>query len=589
MPIDRNRAGGTGGRRAAIYARYSSENEREASIEDQVRLCRERAEREGWEVTGVYSDSAISGTTDRRPGFQALIAELGRIDIIIAEALDRISRDQEHVAGFHKKVSFAGARLITLAEGEISELLVGLKGTMNAVFIKDLAAKTHRGQRGRVEAGRSAGGRAYGYRPTVEYDAQGERVRGGLAIEPAEAAIVNRIFRDFVAGHSPKAIARRLNADGIPGPSGGPWQDTTIRGHAARLTGILRNPRYGGRYVWNRLNYARNPMTGRRVSRLNPPELWQWADQPELRIVEAELWQQAQAKLGDIRNSPRSRRIRDTRFWEHRRPRHLLTGKLFCAACGSAYKSVGKDYLACGTANARGACTNRRSIRRADLEALILGAVRHNLMQPDCVKAFQEAYVEEVNRQRREASAGRDGMEKELAQVSRKLGRLIDAIAQGIRGAGLQQKLDELEDRKAALEAALAAPPPTPVRLHPNLAEVYREQVANLHAALADPALAVGGDRAAAGTRRPGQHRPRRSAGGRAPRASGRDGAPGGRRGRGHARGRAPLGRGLGRSEAFGQSGCGDPHLPRSDDLRAVGSSSQSRVELRMVSPHLPR
>lgn len=82
-------------------------------------------------------------------------------------------------------------------------------------------------------------------------------------------------------------------------------------------------------------------------------------------------------------------------------------------------------------------------------------------------------------------------MEKELALVSRKLGQLIDAITEGLRGAGLQQKLDELEDRKAALEAALAAPPPTPVRLHPNLADVYREQVANLHAALADPALAV--------------------------------------------------------------------------------------------------
>lgn len=146
--------------RAAIYARYSSDNQTERSIEDQVRICRTRAEREGWEIVEIYTDYAISGATSQRPRFQALLedARAGRLDLVLAELLDRISRDQEHIAGFYKQLSFAGVRLVTLSEGDISELHVGLKGTMAALFLKDLAQKTHRGIEGRVRAGQSGGG-----------------------------------------------------------------------------------------------------------------------------------------------------------------------------------------------------------------------------------------------------------------------------------------------------------------------------------------------------------------------------------------------------------------------------------------------
>ncbi|MBN9990660.1 recombinase family protein, partial [Listeria monocytogenes] len=100
-----------------------------------------------------------------RPGIQSLLqdAQLGKFDTILAEALDRISRDQADVATLYKHFQFAGVKLVTIAEGEISELHVGLKGTMNALFLKDLAKKTHRGLRGRVEKGKSGGGLCYGY------------------------------------------------------------------------------------------------------------------------------------------------------------------------------------------------------------------------------------------------------------------------------------------------------------------------------------------------------------------------------------------------------------------------------------------
>lgn len=141
--------------RAAIYARYSSDLQSAASIDDQVRLCRERATALGHDVVEVFSDYAISASNLRtRPGMMALMgaARSGQFDVVIAEALDRISRDQEDVAAIYKRLSHADVKLITLTEGEINELHVGLKGTMNALFLKDLAEKTRRGQRGRVEA-----------------------------------------------------------------------------------------------------------------------------------------------------------------------------------------------------------------------------------------------------------------------------------------------------------------------------------------------------------------------------------------------------------------------------------------------------
>jgi DNA invertase Pin-like site-specific DNA recombinase len=119
--------------RAVIYARYSTEMQRAASIDDQVRLCRERIAREGWDFVQVFADRAISGSSCLRPGYQNLLeaVRLGAVDVVVAEAMDRLSRDQEDIAGLYKRLKFAGVRIITLAEGEVSELHVGLKGTMN--------------------------------------------------------------------------------------------------------------------------------------------------------------------------------------------------------------------------------------------------------------------------------------------------------------------------------------------------------------------------------------------------------------------------------------------------------------------------
>src|SRR5262245_4409107 len=117
-------------------------------------------------------------------------ASRGGFDLVYAEALDRISRDQEDAAGFFKRMRFADVTIVTLAEGEISELHVGLKGTMNALFLKDLADKTRRGLRGRVETGRSGGGNSYGYDVVRSIRADGAIETGQRRINFYEADIV---------------------------------------------------------------------------------------------------------------------------------------------------------------------------------------------------------------------------------------------------------------------------------------------------------------------------------------------------------------------------------------------------------------
>jgi site-specific DNA recombinase len=476
--------------RAAIYARYSSDLQREASIEDQVRVCRELGATRGWREVKVYSDKATSGSSRFRPAYQQMItdARAGLFEVIVAEALDRLSRDQEDVAGLFKTLRFADIALHTLAEGEISELHVGLKGTMNALFLKDLAAKTHRGLSGRIEQKRFAGGLCFGYRVTREFDAQGEKIRGGRDIVPAEAEVVRRIFEAFCKGSSPMKIAKQLNAEAVPGPNGAPWQDTTIRGHAARGTGILRNELYVGRLIWNRQHFLRDPQTGKRVARMNPRSDWQIEEMPELAIIDDALWAQTQTRLAAIAASPTATALRDSGFWTKRRPQHILTGRVVCGACGHPMSAVGQDYLRCARAHRNGLCDSKASIRRPILENIVIEALQHNLMAPDLVKEFVSAANAEINRSRAEETACRDQLAAKRAAVERQLDALIEAIANGLRSGSLQAKLDKLEAERADLSAAMAAPAASPIRLHPNLAEAYRQKIAALREALEDEA-----------------------------------------------------------------------------------------------------
>ena len=483
--------------RIALYARYSSDMQSTSSIDDQFRICRDQAAREKWKVAGTYKDAAISGASvTLRPGIQALLqdATAGKFEIVLAEALDRVSRDQADVAILFKHLKFAGVKIVTLAEGEISELHVGLKGTMNALFLKDLAAKTHRGLRGRVEKGKAGGGLCYGYDVVKRLDGNGEPIRGERKINEAEATIVRRIFREFADGKSPKAIARDLNRDNIPGPFGKNWGDTTIRGHVNRGTGIIHNELYVGVIVWNRLRYIKNPETGRRVSRINPEAEWIRTEVPELRIIDDELWQAARQRQREIsvkfENVTKGvRAYRAKKLNGLRRPAFLFSGLLKCGCCDGQYGIITKDRYGCLNRNRRGTCDNGRTIRRDVIEERILAGLTEKLVSAENVAEAVRAYAEELNQQNRERRAQTDIDRTALDKIERGIAGIMSAIEDGMYQPSMKTRMDDLEQQKVEILARMEDVPADVPDIHPNIAEIYKAKVAQLHEALADPEL----------------------------------------------------------------------------------------------------
>ncbi len=460
--------------RIAIYARYSSDHQRDASIEDQVRVCREKADKEGWTVTQVYTDHAVSGASLIRPGVQMLLqdAQAGKFDLILSEALDRLSRDQADIASIRKRLQFVGIGMVTLAEGEINELHIGLKGTMNALFLKDLADKTRRGQRGRVEAGKSGGGLPYGY--DVEE-------LGQFKINACEAQIVVRIFEEYAAGLPPKKIAARLNAEHVPNRSGKGWSASTINGNRQRGTGILNNDLYVGRRIWNRTRKMKDPDTGVRLSRPNPPEMWVINEVPELRILPQELWDKAKARQKDLNE-------RERPFWTKQRPVNLFSFLLKCGDCGGGYSKISLTNYGCSNARNKGeaVCGNRRTVNQTDLEYTILTTIRSRLMEPELVTAFCEEYTGHINKLRMTHNTSLHAYEAELEKIDRQEKRMVQAIMDGFANETLKVQMNALEDRKRELKSLLAGQAKAPTLLHPRMAQRYREEVTGLIDALND-------------------------------------------------------------------------------------------------------
>lgn len=474
--------------KVALYARYSSDNQRDASIADQFRVCRLHAEKQGWAIVEEYSDHAVSGASLLRPGIQALIEDAlrGRFTLVLSEAMDRLSRDQEDIAGLHKRMSYADVKIVTLSEGEITHLHVGLKGTMNALFLKDLADKTRRGLRGRVEMGKSGGGNAYGYDVVKKFSSEGDPIRGDRTINEYEAGVIRRILTDYVSGKSPKRIATELNKDGIRAPSGGDWGFSTINGNAKRGTGILNNEIYIGRLIWNRQRFLKDPDTGRRQARMNPEDEWIIHEVPELRIVDDDLWASVKERQSQLKHKRGGEPTSENHFRDRRRPKYLFSGLTKCACCGGGYTMISADLVGCATVRNKGTCDNRKNIRRDHLEARVLGALRHHLMEPALFIEFCDEFTREMNLLRMEGRAAIDAAASEVKRIDRELDRLVDVILKGGAADRINKTMVELETRKKELEAVLANADEPPPLLHPEMAGFYRMQVEKLHSSLQD-------------------------------------------------------------------------------------------------------
>lgn len=243
-----------------------------------------------------------------------------------------------------------------------------------------------------LRRGFSGGGNSYGY--DVVHGADGER--GERRINTQEAEVINRIFKDYASGLSPRRIAFALNDEGIPGPSGKAWGPSTINGNAKRGTGILNNELYIGRMVWNRLRYIKDPDTGKRVSKLNPKVDWVIQEMPDLRIVSQELWDAVKDRQQKLTKNTRPDVKEDKPFWERTRPKYLLSGLMKCGCCGGTYTKISANLFGCATARNKGTCNNRVNMRTDHIETMIVEALQHELMDPELYQVFVEAFTQEL-------------------------------------------------------------------------------------------------------------------------------------------------------------------------------------------------
>lgn len=441
--------------RTALYARYSTDKQRETSIDDQLRAARERAAREGWEVVQVYQDEGVSGSTPvaLRPGGKALLAGAlaGRWDVLIVEGLDRLSRELGEAEQLVKRLEHRGIRIVGTADGYDSEargrkVMRIARGLVNELYLDDLREKTHRGLAGQFDRGLSAGGRTYGY-TTVE--APGGR---RMIIEPHQAEVVREIYRRYADGDSLREIVHNLNSRGEPSPRGGTWAISALASAHARGLGMLSNEAYIGRVVWNRRQWLKDPDSGKRRYVERPASEWQVREAPELRIIDDTTWRAVRARIENRQHaaSPDGRR-------RGRPPRTLFGGLLRCPTCDGPVVAVSAWGYGCGNRKDRGpaVCTNASVVPRQALDRRLLAVVRDELLSPQTM-----ASVEAVARQAvRDLTADSRQTERQAkaraAELAREIDNLVNALAAVGTSPAIVARLQAAEAERAKLDAAM--------------------------------------------------------------------------------------------------------------------------------------
>ncbi|EPY00361.1 recombinase family protein [Magnetospirillum fulvum] len=433
--------------RIAIYARYSTDIQNPSSVDDQVALCRNLIADQlkvDPDRALVFSDAAISGATTDRPGFLRLLtaAKAGRIDLVVAEGLDRLSRSLKDIAGIHETLVFHGVGILTAHEGRVSELHIGLKGTMNALFLRDLKAKVRRGLRARVTAGYAISPCPYGYKVVRGVvDEKGRNVNGVREIDEAEAAIVRRIFQECADGVPLKTIVAGLNRDGIPSANGGVWRVASLTNGFKRQGGILRNEAYLGKTIGNRCYVLRDPSTGKRKVISNPPEAWIRIDAPHLRIIDDETWRKVR-KIDRARSKKETAPPQPRILTSHNQ--HALTGWVKCGCCGGPKSIANNGRYLCSNHRYYATCRNARGTREPVLLEKTFAALYFRIRTgADFRPRFVAAFGAELER--------RKELRRSEADIVARLDRLVEAIERGInaesatqRALALQEELNRL-------------------------------------------------------------------------------------------------------------------------------------------------
>jgi site-specific DNA recombinase len=472
---------------AAIYARFSSDLQKDRSIDDQFRDLEKVAQRFGFRLDKqlYFSDRAQSGTSlFDRPGLtrQLLGASAKHeFDVVLVEATDRLSRSQADLFWLADRFKFDGVKIFTPA-GEVSEMQLTFDSHSNADMVKKLAIRVKRGHDGIAREGKIAGALSYGYDAVL--GKPGERT-----INAKEAEVVIRIFTEYACGKTPRQIVDGLAKDKVPSPSGAPFWNYQVIVGGLNKRGLIHNRLYIGEYVKNRFYNIKNPSTGKRITRK--------ADESDLIVAKVEHLRIIDQKLWDVAHKVRTERGAKKFATGHHSQRatlarkdHLLAGLMRCGECGglmtvTASSRIGQR-VACSSATYRKTCNHTKTYDLGALTCLAVDNMHAHLTDPEFVKERAKAKAEERLQLTKQENEARKAAQKQLDRLNVQIARLVEAIGDG--DAPVKELMETIKakevERVALQERVRLLGADSVAVLHPTALTAFGKNVETLHTKL---------------------------------------------------------------------------------------------------------
>lgn len=428
------------------YARFSSDNQREESIDAQLRAIRQYCQQHDYILLDTYVDEARSATTDDRPAFQQMIKDSASGDwsAVIVHKLDRFSRNRYDSAIYKKQLKDNGVHVESVLErlddSPESVILESLLEGMSEYYSKNLAREVLKGKHETALQCKHNGGQPpYGL--MVNKD-------GTYAINEYEAEAVRMMFDLTLSGHSQSAIRNILSHAGYKTRSGKPFCGSTINN-------MLHNEKYNGTFVYNRVKPQ--PKGGKRTNESRPDDEIMRIPNGIPAIIDAQTWNDVQEVL-ERRSDQASKRS------EGGIEVYLLQGLIKCGNCGSAMvgcrrkdgrnKKLRISYECNGRKRKHTDC-QMRNINRDYIEDIVIDYIEQCILSDDAMAKVKKMLLDEIDAQQK-ATGSLDSLQKELARVEAGLNKLIDAIIAGIDALSLKDKIDALEAKKALLNSQIS-------------------------------------------------------------------------------------------------------------------------------------
>lgn len=400
--------------KAVIYARYSSDNQREESIDGQLRECKAFAERNDIQIIGTYIDRALSAKTDNRPEFQRMVKEsAGRaFEMVLVWKLDRFARNRYDSAHYKAVLRKNGVRVVSateaISEGAEGILLEAMLEGMAEYYSAELSEKVSRGMTENALKCKYNGGVL-----PIGYIIDENQL---YQLDPLSASAVREAFQHYAEGATMKQIADELNMKGVRTTRGG-------RITLNSVTTMLHNRKYIGEYRYK--------------------DIVQPGGIPA--IITEELFDRVQERMAANKKAPARHKAEDE---------YLLTTKLFCGKCkcymvgesGTGRSGLVHRYYKCASVKNHKGC-DKKSVRKEWIETVAVELAKKIIFDDELIDKIADTVLDLLGSENTVLPL----LHKQYAETQRAIDNLLRAIEQGILTASTKQRMEDLEREKASL------------------------------------------------------------------------------------------------------------------------------------------